>query len=201
MKQLLAILIVSLFFSSSTFGLEKDSTKKGIGLVIKYDLITLSLTTKFNSQKNNINGKFYSASVEKLFSKRHSLQYTWYLKTWGENQSLDKFYFHGLNYKFFLSKKKKHVGYYIGSGLKYLNTTNYSPMSWVPPQTLNDPSIQYRLTSIDHYIGAELINGVQFYIWKRLTIDLLLGGGVIGKLNRKFVYQGPYLKKLSFLFV
>src|ERR1039458_37181 len=83
--------IAFLFLSVVTFGQKADSTKKGIGLIIKTDVLqpfyggyeggygSLQNNSKFGDDYYILHS--YALAVEKLLKKRHSIQVT-FIETW-----------------------------------------------------------------------------------------------------------------------
>src|ERR1035437_8030078 len=122
MKRVIFILITSLYFSNAyaTFiksdSTKKDSTKKHLNLIVKGDILLPIFELFLSSRQNDFLNFYCSFAVEKLLKKRHSMQIT-YLGSWGH-------YYEGWihnflqiipEYKFFVSKKKSHSGYYVGA--------------------------------------------------------------------------------------
>ena len=158
-----------------------DSTKKGIGLVVKTDLFfpIAEALSKTNAFKANA----LAFTVEKLLGKRHSVQLT-FLDMWssGNSSYKDSLFDSGkLNniqltgeYKFFVSKKRKHAGYYIGA------FAMYEQLNYTITQS-SRPALIPKTSHGSYYaFGEGLINGVQFYLFKHLTLDCLVG---IGRTN------------------
>ena len=86
-------------------------------------------------------------------------------------------------YKFFVSKKKAHTGYYIGA-FGYFNYY-YDNYIWGHQQIITNQV----------NIGGGISNGVQFYIFKRITIDVLLELGVLSgnPVYNNVVITNPYI--------
>ncbi|MGZ3902328.1 MAG: DUF3575 domain-containing protein [Bacteroidia bacterium] len=82
-----------------------------------------------------------------------------------------KWHMIALDYKYFVSRKKNYNGYYFGGSVT--QTSQYSKGGFVAPQSLQDSTYYgvYKNTSV----GFGFINGVQFYLFKTLTIDILAG--------------------------
>src|ERR1700757_3520376 len=88
--------------------------QKGIGLIIKADLFALGVD-EFSSYH-----KRYGFSIEKLLGNRHSVQLSYYTAPY--STFLGKsWYMISPEYKFFVSKKRPHVGYYVGGNLKFIH--------------------------------------------------------------------------------
>ncbi len=174
MKNLTIILIL---ISFSAFAQKSDSTKKQLGLIVKADVLVpiISHLSKLNE---------FSLTVEKLFKQRHSLQLT-YVKSWYNKNTFvhnpatesgtDKNSTYQIipEYKFFISKKKAHTGYYIGAYAKFISTYEKSISSITSPIIRSD-IFEYSMYSISEGV----INGFQFYFFNHLTLDVLLGIGV-----------------------
>jgi hypothetical protein len=183
------ISLLLILFSKIGFSLDNDTTRKPINLVIKTDLI-LSYVNTINVVKRNAdNWNHFSYTIEQMFKNNHSIQVTtygarfpWLLR--------GKWYVIAPEYKYYVSKKRKYTGYYVGGGFKYIGVTDYSNGNWVPPQTLNDPSIPVTPIRKSNAIGVGFINGVQFYLAKRIAIDFILGIGVNTNLKhyRNYAY-------------
>lgn len=178
MKYLCLLLIL---LSKIGFSLDNDTTRKPINLVIKTDLI-LSYVNTINVVKRNAdNWNHFSYTIEQMFKNNHSIQFS----TYGVRfpwLAKGRWFVISPEYKYYVSKKKKYTGYYIGGGFKYIEVTDYSSGNWVPPQTLNDPSIPKAPIKKSNAIGIGFINGVQFYLAKRIAIDFIVGIGVNSKL-------------------
>ncbi|HEX7413958.1 MAG TPA: DUF3575 domain-containing protein [Bacteroidia bacterium] len=178
MKRVIFILITSLYFSKAyaTFtksdSTKKDTTKKHLNIIVKADILlpVFGLYAGY---------RYCSFTIEKLLKKRHSVQVT-FTDYWEHT-------FNGLTfnnwqlipeYKFFVSNKKSHGGYYVGAfGLfvhsKYVTTF---------PQMVIEG---YKTISL----GGGISNGAQFYLFKKLTIDVLVGVGLIKPVS----YYDSYL--------
>ncbi|HEX7414399.1 MAG TPA: DUF3575 domain-containing protein [Bacteroidia bacterium] len=196
MKKILHIIF--LLLSIAAFGQKTDSTKKGIGLVLKTDVLmptfngiqNLTGGTSIDNLEADVNNAF-SFSVEKLLGKRHSIQIT-FIEKWSsvsntiynDTAFLSPTSYYAIpkltivnkaneliiipEYKYFVSKKKAHTGYYIGAYAFYYSQ-NFNRM-------FSDAS-QYIIKTGN--IGAGFSNGVQFYLFKRITVDALLQLGII----------------------
>ena len=178
-------LFLSLVFFIVGFGLiaaSPDSlkTKHQIGLIIKADLLALGYDAI--TYKKTVYQKYYAFSVEKLLGKQHSLQLSYCNAPTAKLDGKNKWYVISSEYKFFVSKNKPHTGYYIGGSLKYIHY--YEKSSRIPPQTLNDPAV-YTGIYESHSLGVGFVNGVQFYLLKRITIDVMAGLGVFSEIAKK----------------
>ena len=168
MKKLTLILLL---LSLSVFAQKPDGTKKQLGLVIKGDILMPILLIS-NANVFIFNNNYCSFTLEKLLKKRRSIQLTFF-EDWGQwgNPPIPYYIFNKWallpEYKFFVSKKKAHTGYYVG----------------VWGQFMNDKEINQRNNIIENYktvyLGGGISTGVQFYIFKRITIDALIGFGVL----------------------
>lgn len=181
-------LFVCLFFLqvfSGTAFAQSDSTKKYLNLVVKTDLLLDAA-----NGLDGFNSLYYSITVEKMIGKQGSLQFSCYgahkLNSFGHNN----FFVISPEYKYFVSKKRKFAGYYVGVGVKSIHFVEVIG-SWTPPQTLSGGNINTNIEQKTTIYGIGLINGVQFYLCKRLTLDALLGYGIISrfKLFSEYPYQ------------
>ena len=197
------VIIILFLISFSAFAQQADSAKKQIGLIFKVDVLM-----PVYSLMNTDHYKIFSFTAEKLFSKRHSLQLTIlsltqnYKSTNESNYPL--IYTHTDNfssiaiipeYKFFASKKKNCTGYYVGVFAQYLyDTEKYTNNTFVPagffyysmggvnvvgPTTIsNSDQLVYQRLAIG------LMNGIQYYLFKHLVIDCLIGIGPVGTISQ-----------------
>ena len=76
-------------------------------------------------------------------------------------------------YKFFVFRKRKYAGYYIGVYGKYIH--EYGKTTKVFLNSNSNINI-YEYT--DSSIGGGIINGFQLYFFKHLAVDFLFGVGV-----------------------
>lgn len=175
------ILLFFLLFINVCFAQDSakyNNTHKPINLVVKTDLF-LPVLYYF---ENSGNGKAISFTIEKLLAKRHSVQlYSLFFKGIGKGGNplrseayIANGYQLSLQYKFFVSKKRPHSGYYIGAFGLYstLHTTN----QFIDYQI--KPAYTHNFEDINYNMGCGFINGVQFYLYKRIVIDCMLGLGV-----------------------
>ena len=175
MKKLTLILLL---LSFSVFAQNPDSTKKQLGLVIKGDIL-LPIIGLFDE------GYYCSFTIEKFLKKRHSIQLT-YFEFWLNTPDGSKSNYRQLipEYKFFVSKKKLCNGYYIGAYGQFLsekyNFQNNEGGGWV---------IERYKTIL---IGGGICTGVQFYLLKKLTIDVMFGLGIVKPINyyEAYFYDG-----------
>jgi hypothetical protein len=170
------------FFSATP--IDSTSSKKQISLIIKADLLALGYDVF--THKKPAYQKYYSFSIEKLLGKNHGVQLSYYFAPFSSTGV--KWYVISPEYKFFVSKKKQHTGYYIGANLKYIHY--YEKSSWVAPQSISDTTYYGKYESYN--IGAGLINGFQFYLWNRISFDFLAGIGFFAEIKNK-QYQPYYL--------
>ncbi|MHB8261632.1 MAG: DUF3575 domain-containing protein [Bacteroidia bacterium] len=169
MKKILPIIL--LLLSLTAFGQKTDSTKKGIGLIIK----TAIFQPTFNGMDYypiTITFHAFAVTVEKFFKKQHSIQVT-FIEGW-RNIIFSPMDYSRSNtwalipeYKFFVSKKKAQTGYYIGA-YGYFNFLNNERV---------DGAYQGIYKALN--IGGGISNGLQFYLFKRITINVLLEIGVL----------------------
>jgi uncharacterized protein DUF3575 len=162
MKKLSLILFL---FSVSAFAQKTDSTKKQLGLVVKGDILTPIIGLI-------VEQGYCSFTIEKLLKKRHSIQLT-YFESWlhyPDNWKLNLLQLMP-EYKFFVSKKKLCSGYYIGAFGQFIHYKEIFE---------NNPGGNE--LNVENYkevaLGGGISNGVQFYVFKKITIDILLGVGL-----------------------
>ncbi len=198
MKKVTPILFLLLSFSA--FAQKTDSTKKQLGLVVKGDILM-----PIYSLVNTDHYKIHSFTVEKLFSKRHSLQLTVLsltqntksVKEYNNITNTNQMNFSSLaiipEYKFFVSKKKNHTGYYVGAFAQYLYdigkiaSTQFIPAGYSFPYYPNTPAVTYydNTEIIYQRLAIGLMNGIQYYLFNHLVIDCLVGIGPVGTIVQK----------------
>jgi hypothetical protein len=178
---LLLFFIVCFQFLSATPLDSLKTNKQGIGLIVKVDLFALGV------DKFSLHPKRYGFSIEKLLVNRQSVQLSYYFAPYSTFFG-KSWYMISSEYKFFVSKKRPHVGYYIGGNLKFIHY--YEKSGYIPPQSIADSTFYGKYES--YSIGAGVINGVQFYLLKRITIDFLAGIGFLAEVKNK-QYQPYYL--------
>ena len=149
--------------------IKQDSTKKQLGLIVKADVL---LGVVDGERYNYYNIHSFACTAEKLFCKRHSIQLT--INDYWSNTSSSKISILSLipEYKFFVTKKNPYTNYYIGAYVRY---TNYYS-NYLPDITKEGK------------IGGGISNGIQFYFAKVITLDVLVGVGII---NKTPIYQSP----------
>jgi hypothetical protein len=175
----------------NAISLSGDSSKKRINLIVKADLILpiYSLLAK---------AKLFSITVEKLLGSRHSFQLS-YLSYSSQTDVTEPNYHEPIKsyqnratntfivipeYKFFVSRKKRHSGYYAGFFLSYSSRVDefhnktvvpagYGIWNVLGPATIYGPDYNQR----EQDIGGGIINGIQFYVFKKVVVDFLLGLG------------------------
>jgi hypothetical protein len=157
---------------------------------ILFPLIYLIANKQNQESQDPSAGNYCSFTIEKLLKKRHSLQLTyndnWYSQTIANNW-YNKSTIWSLipEYKFFVSKKKLCSGYYIGAYGKYSHDYENN--------VLNQSGWE---TNIERYkevsLGGGISNGVQFYLFKRITIDVLLGIGILKPINYNVIQVYEY---------
>jgi|GEM_PF-6680602 hypothetical protein len=190
MKKVLLFFLLITTICSAQDSTKVNKTQKPINLVIKTDLLLPVVYYIVNGG----NGKAISFTIEKLLVKRHSVQlYSLFFTGTSKNvnsfqsiTSTDQGYQLSAHYKFFVSKKRPHSGYYVGAFGMY--GTLHSTQQYTLYQK-NNPSFSHSDEYIDYFMGCGLVNGVQFYICNQLVIDCILGFGVQESLGTK-VIQG-----------
>jgi len=187
----LIIIISPLFWrgvGGEAFSQTTDSTKKQLGLVVKTDILSPILRL-FGDKDLYFDNYVFSFTVEKLLAKRHSVQLTFF-ESWEQQPNDWQLNQWSLipEYKFFVSKKKAHTGYYIGAFGQFLN---YNERDYSPEIG------NYKTISV----GGGISNGVQFYVLKKITIDALLGFGILKPIYVYDTYgaqQEDYLSTYTF---
>lgn len=183
MKKLTFILFL---LSVYAFAQKTDSTKKQIGLVVKGDILLpiINLIGNIQTERNgNYNYVYYCPfTVEKLLKKRHSIQLSFF-KNWTQNLYYAEWNYNQWalipEYKYFISKKKSYTGYYIGSFGEFFSEKVLQ----------SDDALSRGFKTIS--IGGGISNGVQFYVFKKITIDILLGVGILKPISNQVLY-GSY---------
>ncbi len=195
-----ALLFLIYFFISSEIAeaqadIRKDSLK-GINLIIKADVLLPVVAAATNLH-------LFSVSAEKLFCKHHSIQLS-FLDTWTRNASqpaarriTDNFNTWQIapEYKYYMFKKKKYTGYYIGAFVMYTQYHDKNTLYFLS-QTL--PKVY---EEIEYSLSCGFINGYQLYLFKHITIDFLLGLGVKSPVKYKVVegnIENDYKSSLIF---
>ncbi|MBC7862692.1 MAG: DUF3575 domain-containing protein [Bacteroidia bacterium] len=170
-------------YNSQGISFKNDSTKKKIGLVVKADLLLPAIGIYYKQVE-------YAFTAEKFFGKHSSFQFT-YLDGWQNTRrnfsSGGRFthYWREIifipEYKFFLSKKKLHSGYYVGAfaWFDYLHSNTIHSLPW--EYSANDT----RKTRI----GGGIVNGFQFYLFNHLTFDIIAGAGYLQTVKIKVVEE------------
>lgn len=163
--------------------------------ILKADLVAPFWARWQNGPDDDVQKSFgFAGAAEYLFKKRSSLQLTifCYGNHWNDFWSPMDSYSIGRmgelwlfpEYKFYVSRKKRHSGYFIGGFVALghgwykeeyhvmgeWGTTN-GVTTYYPPHVDNDS----RPTNM---IGAGISNGVQFYIRRRISLELLAGAGI-----------------------
>lgn len=193
--------IILLFLCLSCFmpyiKAQSDSTQKQIGLIVKTDILLPAITLA------NSHTAEFSLTVEKLFSKRHSIQLSFMsfgnTKPWSytyvTNQTsvTEKIQYNSIaiipEYKFFVSKKKNYTGYYIGASAAYIQYVEKGTWSDNIPagvtykNTTGPATLSGHSKYIDNGLAVGIINGVQYYVGKHLVLDFVAGGGIYWDVN------------------
>jgi hypothetical protein len=127
----------------------------------------------------------FSVTVEKLFGKRYSLQLT--VLGYGDHYNDYTFpinsysigYDRGVQLipecKFFVSRKKRYSGYYIGAFGFYNFEKDQQTFYPGTGQRIPPSGPVTSVTSLTNKFGFGISNGVQFYLFKRIVIDFLAG--------------------------
>jgi len=211
---ILLIIISPLFWrgvGGEAFAQTTDSTKKQLGLVVKTDILLPAITLAKSRTAE------FSLTVEKLIKKRHSIQLTFiYFNNYIRTRSyiippsgieIDKTTTNSIaiipEYKFFVSKKKNHTGYYIGISAAYglqlyreTYTANIpagvSYYNGVGPATLSN----YRKDN-DQFYAFGIINGFQYYLYKCLVLDFVAGAGNAADFNQSFRASSQFVWRLG----
>jgi len=181
------VVFFCLVMSVSLNATRSDSTKYFINLVVKRDLYSDFLTILKARSDNQYKRTYTSWSIEKMFLKHHSFQLSF-----GYGKFQDKYYNYKWfslipEYKYFVSTKHSLTGYYIGAGFKYWQTKS------IPRSDVQFFEIPINVKSAN--IGVGIINGVQFYLLNRITIDALAG---IGYFESSKYYDFSIAKKLDY---
>ena len=177
------------FLSASP--IDSTNSKRQLGLIVKTDFLALGYDIV--KRPTTAPNKYYSFSVEKLLKDNHAIQLNYYFSPLSLVGT--KWYVISPEYMFFISKKKSHTGYYVGANLKYIHY--YEKSSRVAPQTASDTIYYGKYESYN--FGAGLINGFQFYLWNRVTIDFVAGFGVFVEIKNK-QFQPYYLSGSKHLY-
>ncbi len=163
-------LFVALYFTLSIFNgvaqRQNDSAKKSIGLIIKVDLFNPA-TGLFG------NLPVYDFSIEKFTGKHTSIQLTGFYDSFHDaNNGVgypvgQQEYIIATEVKYFLSKRKTHKGIYVGFlGLyDHIHIISYY---WSSGYTGEG-------NGYNNFYGPGVLAGVQYYIFKRIDVDLLIG--------------------------
>lgn len=199
------LLIVIAGIAKQSFA-QSDTVKKQLGLIVKTDIL-MPFINGGSASLYSYDGKTlkaFSFTVEKLLKKRHSIQLTFVsfgnynsirsynINPYGINQytatETDRITQHAIaitpEYKFFVSKKKNHTGYYLGVSASYMYFINRVAWTETIPagvtyyNTTGPATINGIHNESNQSIAYGIINGVQYYLYKHLALDLIAEGGL-----------------------
>ena len=175
-------ILILLWYSStskiiSQEKLTADSIKKR-SLIIKTDFLNPIMNLGLPGRNY-----YYSVTNEILYRKYHSFQITLSLG-WGQTPTHSQARYLDYNwnqyqfipeYKIFITRKRHHSGYFIG-----LFTIFDHVEEWrgIPGHSSLRPSHLLNPLFESEGIGGGIMNGFQYYLFKKIAVEFIAGGGI-----------------------
>lgn len=165
--------------------------------IIKTDLFWPAITFPWQHY-------YWTVTFEKMIAKRQSVQLTYMdgRSDFKWSNGSDKFIQHKEwffllipEYKFFISKRKLCSGYYLGASLMYVRDRFTSIYRYAASPGY--PAVDQFSTAVSNGYGAGLFNGLQFYFFGRLTLDLQAGAIFYDEYYEGESYGGDFLPRLA----